>query len=157
MEISISLAERKDISTLAAINREAYLYDTTAQIAYDDWPNMDNTVFYEGRLADRWDRPGCNVYKATNDSSGEILGFVCWTLEEVKDQSKPKMQSPTSKILAKSLEGRNIEFVKAYGGAMETLMVHMEKERHYCKCMPWMHRGSEDYSTTVRGRTADDI
>jgi hypothetical protein len=95
IEVTLSHADTTDLPALAEINRLAYMQETIAMIAFKDWPAETNMFnFFKARIKARMETPNTLVLKALT-GTGEIAGFVCWTLEpeKVVDEATAKLEA----------------------------------------------------------------
>ena len=138
MELTLSRATIDDLPDLAEINRLSYLPETTAQFAFIDWPAEENMrSFFSIRIKDRLDHLGTQVFKAAIPVTQEIVGFVCWTLEQANEDNsemtKP-VPTPTAVAVHQIPPGLNMEFVKTNAAEMEKMNGHRKGMKHYCEC-----------------------
>lgn len=71
-------ATEADLPDLAEMNREAYLPETIAMFFFQDWPNKPATLaFHLERVTEKLHSPTAEVMKATDNATGELVGFVC--------------------------------------------------------------------------------
>src|ERR1700712_3357949 len=94
MEVSLSHAKTIDLPALAEINRLAYMQETISMIAFKNWPAETNMFnFFQSRIQHRMENPNTQIFKATTQT-GEIVGFICWTLEHEKEFSEAAVEAP---------------------------------------------------------------
>ncbi len=137
MEIAINRAIPTDLPVLAEMNRLAYLRETVAQFAFTKWPDQPNMLnFFTARVEEQLHRPATQIFKAVEAATGEIVGFVCWTLEHA-DEDKPgfgePVPTPTTIAIHQMPIGLDMGFVKTTGAEIESLKNHMKGMKHYCK------------------------
>ncbi|CZR69178.1 uncharacterized protein PAC_19078 [Phialocephala subalpina] len=92
---SIIPAEEADILSLASILTLSHSTEATMPFFFPDWPRIDTILPYmTARLAGKFAEPHSTFYKAVDDTSGEILGLVCVTLETGEEVVDRKMTNP---------------------------------------------------------------
>jgi len=140
IEVTLSHADTTDLPALAEINRLAYMQETISMIAFKDWPAETNMFnFFQARIKARMETPNTLVFKALT-GTGEIAGFVCWTLEpeKVVDEATAKLgmgaNGPTGKALLQMQEIFNLEFIMAAAPEMENMGNLVKGQKHYCEC-----------------------
>ena len=136
MTIVIQRAEITDLPALAEINRLAYSRETISMFAFTNWPaETDMFNFFESRLEERFKSPGSQIFKAVS-AEGEILGFVCWSLED-DNETVPILTKPVPNPIAAAVQqmpaGLDMDFVLRTGAEVEQLKELMKGSRHYCK------------------------
>ncbi|KAI1178247.1 acyl-CoA N-acyltransferase [Nemania sp. FL0916] len=131
MSISIAPAQRDDLSAIAEINRRAYGEELVTRFAFTQEPDSKTMhEFFKARIASRFDDARTAIFKATDDATGEVLGFACWTLEAVDEAVPP----PTGKLVQdrdSAPRFMDLEFVMAAGKVVEALGRHRKAETHY--------------------------
>ncbi|PMD48407.1 acyl-CoA N-acyltransferase [Hyaloscypha variabilis F] len=137
IEVTLSHADTTDLPALAEINRLAYMQETISMIAFKDWPAETNMFnFFQARIKARMETPNTLVFKALT-GTGEIAGFVCWTLEpeKVVDEATAKLgmgaNGPTGKALLQMQEIFNLEFIMAAAPEMENMGNLVKGQKHY--------------------------
>lgn len=142
MAVTIAKASLDDLPALAEINRLAYCRETIAQFAFKDWPDDKNMFeFFKARLAERFDHPATQVFKAVDTATSTISGFICLTLEKGKEvgvgaQKPATDMTPTAKIMQQLPPYMNHKFVLESGAEIEKMKSLMGGEKeHYCKCL----------------------
>lgn len=140
VEIKLEVASLDDLPSLAEINRQAYTPELSAQIAFTRWPDVENMrIFFTARVRERLLDTGTQVFKAVDVLTGNITGFVCWTLETGEEEkpgvgeSMGKKPDPTQHAIQQIPDFLNMEFVMASGAEIEQLMQLMKGRKHYCK------------------------
>ena len=140
IEVTLSDADTTDLPVLAEINRLAYMAETISMIAFKNWPAETNMFnFFQSRLKARMETPNTQVFKATT-ATGEIVGFVCWTLELEQAVGKPSAETPgpdpngpTGKAMLEMQEIFNMDFVMSSAPDMKNMGHFMKDKRHYCE------------------------
>jgi len=143
--IRIERAEKNDLYMLAEINRSSYAGEIITRMAYPAWPDETNMRnMFLARIEDRLSSNESRFYKAVDVKSREIVGCICWTLEDdekaaaaaaaaAASASTANKADPTSKAMQLSTAGMNLKFVMAMGQDAEALGRHRKGIRHYCK------------------------
>ena len=136
MEIVLAHADIADLPVLAEINRLSYLPETAAQFAFKNWPDEAGMLkIFTARVKERFDHPDTLIFKAIDTTIGEIVGFVCWTLEN-GEQNKPDvggpLPTPTATATHQMPAELNINFIMTTGAEIEKLRGQMEGMNHYC-------------------------
>lgn len=156
MSVTIARTRSDDLPALVEINRLAYCRETTAQFAFKDWPDETNmSEFFKARLAERFEHPSTQVFKAVDTATNTILGFVCLTLEEGNEarngSQKPAMEmTPTAKVMQQLPPYMDHEFVLKTGAEIEEMKSHMGGGEHYCECLhDFSSHGCSDTLTDV--------
>lgn len=151
MALTITTASSDDLPALAEINRLAYCRETIAQFAFKDWPDDKNMFqFFKARLAERFEHPDTQVFKAVDTATDTISGFVCLTHEKGKQAGNGSQEpsadiTPTAKIMQQLPSYMNQEFVLKSGAEIEEMRGLMGGGEHYCKCPPyWLFDGFSD-------------
>jgi hypothetical protein len=140
MEVSLSQADATDLPALAEINRLTYMQETISMIAFKNWPAETNMFnFFQSRIQQRMETPNSQVFKATTET-GEIVGFICWTLEHEREFSEVAVEAPgldpndpTAKALEPMKHVFNMEFIKDAQGGVEALNKLIKGMKHYCE------------------------
>jgi hypothetical protein len=137
MEVTLTRASIDDLPRLAEINRLAYTPETIAQFAFINWPDEVNMrVFSTERVKQRLIHPDTQVFKAVDRATAEIVGFVCWTLEESDQEKLDSVKSrpdPTSAAIQQIPSFLNMDFVVTTGAEIEGLKELMKEGKHYCR------------------------
>jgi len=152
VQITLQNASLVDLPVLAEINRQAYMPELTAQIAFTHWPDNENMrVFFTARVKERMLNVNTQVFKAVDTVTGTIAGFVCWTLE-TGEEEKPgfdepglgepenSKQDPTQYAIQQIPDFLNLDFVLTSGAEIEKLKQLMVGHKHYCKPCCWSPR-----------------
>jgi len=140
IEVTLSDADPTDLPVLAEINRLAYMAETISMIAFKKWPAETNMFnFFQSRIEARMKTPNTQVFKATT-ATGEIAGFICWTLELEKEIEKtgaeapgPDPNGPTGKAMLQMQEIFNMEFVMSSAPDIKNMGNFMKGKKHYCE------------------------
>lgn len=142
IEVTLSLAEATDLPALAEMNRLAYMQETISMIAFKNWPDETNMFnFFQSRIQQRMESPNTQIFKATT-VTGEVVGFICWTLEPEKVFGKAELEAPaldpngpTGKAMAQ-MESIgsifNMEFIKSSAPEMQSMSKSIKGMKHYC-------------------------
>ena len=137
MEINIRHATPADISVLADLNRLAYLRETIAMFVFTNWPAPEGMKkFFTARMTDRFNHPETLIFKAVNPSTGDILGFICWTLERKGEEEGgfPEPGTAPRAVGAQAASvGLNMDFLVYLTQPIDQMKTHMKGSDHYCK------------------------
>jgi len=86
------------------------------------------------RVEDRSQLSDTQVFKAVEAALGDIVGFVCLTLEH-GNEDKPGfgvlVPTPTATATHQMPPGLNISFIMTTGAGVESLKSHMKGMKHY--------------------------
>lgn len=151
MEIAFQTASLDDLPVLAEIMSQAYMRETVSQIAFNNWPDVENMlVFFTARVKERMSTSDTQVFKAVYVATGAITGYVSSTLQK-EEQEKPEpneaieKQDPTQHAIEQIPDFLNLEFIKSSGGDIELMKKRMGRDKHYCKLfrylsgIHWLH------------------
>ncbi|CAJ2501476.1 Uu.00g043290.m01.CDS01 [Anthostomella pinea] len=129
MVIAIARAGLADLRALAEINQRTSSQEPVFRFAFKDGADRQTLVgFFEVRIASRFDDPLTEIFKAVDDSTGEIAGYACWTLEPLGKAKEP----PTGKVIQNvDMSCMNLDFVMAAGVIAEKLNKYRKGEEHY--------------------------
>ncbi|KAE9377068.1 acyl-CoA N-acyltransferase [Stipitochalara longipes BDJ] len=138
IDVTLSHADITDLPVLTEINRLAYMQETISMIAFKNWPAETNMFnFFQSRIKARMETPNTQVFKAVTET-GEIAGFVCWTLEPEKviDEAAVELpgmdfDGPTGKAMQQMKEIFNMEFIMASAPEMENMSNLIKGKKHY--------------------------
>lgn len=137
MELTIQRAMLDDLPVLAELNRLTYLRETITQFAFTNWPDEDNMRnFFMARLGFRMKDADTEMFKAVDSATGEVVGFIGWTLEH-GTEDRPSLGEPVLDPSAMAISDMptflNMKFVMETGAVMEALNRQMKKRRSYCE------------------------
>ncbi|KAI9640369.1 hypothetical protein NHQ30_011114 [Ciborinia camelliae] len=142
MDIALQNASLDDLPVLAEINRQAFMPELSAQIAFKNWPDVENMrAFFAARLRERFLNPDTKVFKAVDGAAGTIAGFVCWTLEIGEEDEETSgsvapadaRTNPTQHAVEQMPDFLNLDFVMSSGAEIERMKRRMGGSTHYCK------------------------
>ncbi|KAJ8070663.1 hypothetical protein OCU04_001034 [Sclerotinia nivalis] len=138
MEITLQNASLDDLPVLAEINRQAFMPELSAQIAFKNWPDVENMrVFFAARLRERLINTDTKVFKAVDVATGIITGFVCLTLEIGDEESSGSVKpadakkNPTQHAIEQIPDFLDLEFVMSSGAEIELMKKRMGGSKHY--------------------------
>ena len=89
---TICKATLKDASMLAKISGDSFKADSNTQLKYGhDYPRAFTSGMKEGIVM--WIKnPRCDLLKAVDNNSGEIMGWACWARRGYVVEEKPAQQ-----------------------------------------------------------------
>ncbi|KAH8892583.1 acyl-CoA N-acyltransferase [Thozetella sp. PMI_491] len=132
---TITVASREDLPALAEINRAAYSRETISRFGWKNWPDEKNMLaFLTSRIAQRLDQPRSKIFKASDPDSGNIYGFVIFTLENAPAAAESVKQPvvDVSATAAQNLsEFMNMDFLAYMQKEMGKLRSDLMEEQHY--------------------------
>ncbi|KAF4626415.1 hypothetical protein G7Y89_g11744 [Cudoniella acicularis] len=136
IEVDFVLADVSDLPSLAEIQLQAYNDESINRFAFTNWPDPANMLtFYKYMLKQRFASSSTRVFKAVESSTGEILGFMCWTLERGDDEeekTKGNEEADPLKTMMQELPPcLKMDFLKATAPEFEKLKNIMKGPRHY--------------------------
>ena len=142
MAVTLSQVTASDLLLLADVNRLAYQSETAAQYAFKDWTDKSNMLnFFTAGIQERLSDSNCQVIKAMDAITGEIVGFVCCTLEfgtEGKPELGDTAPTPTAVATKQMSFGLNKDFIMITKANMESPKQHMKDTKHYCGLQLWL-------------------
>lgn len=117
-----------DLATLGDIVAIANLPDVIMQFSFTDWPNLKSiTAFFTARIRGALAAPETTVFKIVDESTDEILGVVCLGVESSAATEDRDLLKPTDDFVP---ENMNIEFVSAFIGKVQDLVVALPRQHH---------------------------
>jgi hypothetical protein len=121
-----------DIPLLAPVLAASHVSETIMSFFFPDWPSTETIVQYmTARLEGKMAEPNSEIYKAVDESTGQILGMVIMTLQDSKEAPERKLANPGGGF--KVPTGFNYAFAGDLIEGLKKLDGVMARKKHYSK------------------------